>query len=366
MTAGRLRGRLEGGGERGVLISGDEQTLRTLYEEGYGGRPEGGAARLSLLEAAYLVGRGELEVEGIGDQAAALELLASKRPDDFLKFVVYSDLRRRERIVRHEERTPFLRLYPRGSMRGESAARELVVPLSEDEPVMHGDLLDLVAYAGRLRKKLVFAIVDDELDVTYYRAESFLPMGVARVRAGLPKCSGRLIHDKVVIWDGPSGGSLYRADFWGHPMGVEKPKPGLLYEVPLVLSLFEAIYLVSLGVLSVENVGGKPCDRNLLLERVEELRVGGRVKAKVFSFWRSKGYVVKPASKYGVDFMLYEKGPGLDHAPYLVMASAPGWKILPVELLRAGRVATSVRKDLVVSVAGEGRIRNYKLEWIKP
>jgi len=38
----------------------------------------------------------------------------------------------------------------------------------------------------------------------------------------------------------------------------------------------------------------------------------------VYEDLRNKGYILKPGMKYGVTFMVYEYGPGLDHAPFLV------------------------------------------------
>ena len=42
------------------------------------------------------------------------------------------------------------------------------------------------------------------------------------------------------------------------------------------------------------------------------------IKYLVFKKLRDVGYVVSPGIKFGCDFAVYEHGPGIDHAPYLV------------------------------------------------
>ncbi len=360
-----LRGSLEGGE---VLASGELSELAELAERGYGSL-EKGVLRLTLIEAAELSRQGALSVsedERPVDTPELIELIARSNPDDFLRFLVYSDLRKHGRVLRVERATPFIRLYPKGARIGKAVARSLVLPLSEDEPVTHSELLDYVTYAGRLRKTLVMAVVDDEMSVTYYEASGFLPqpIGPPRVPEGL-RVKGRLTHDRVIVWDPEGADSLYMGGFWGHHIGVEKPRPGTPYGLPLQMSLFEALYLAEAGVLEVESPGG-PLSPEDLRGVLSEARRDAEARYLVFKRWRDLGYVAKPASKYGSDFMVYERGPGIDHAPYLCLVGRAESKITPVELIRAGRIATSVRKSLIVSVVAGEAILSYKLEWYKP
>ncbi|HDM92022.1 MAG TPA: tRNA-intron lyase [Candidatus Korarchaeota archaeon] len=354
--------------ENYVLVKGELSELAELAEKGYGEILEG-ALRLTLIEAAELVRQGSLRVRTEKGEARVSELvesIAASNPKDFLRFLVYTDLRKRGRVLRVEPATPFLRLYPEGGRIGKSIAKSLVLPLSEDKPISHSELLEYVSHAGRLRKSLITAVVDDEMNVTYYEATSFLPQPIGPPR--LPEdlvAEGRLTHDRVIVWDPEASDTLYTEGFWGHPIGIEKPKPGEKYGVPLQLSLFEALFLLEREILRVKSDEGGLSAEDLR-SKMSSLRREAEARYKVFSKWRDLGYVVKPASKYGADFMIYEKGPGIDHAPYLCLVGRAEQMITPVELIRAGRIATSVRKSLIISVVTNGAILSYKLVWFKP
>jgi len=69
----------------------------------------------------------------------------------------------------------------------------------------------------------------------------------------------------------------------------------------------------------------------------------------VYKHLREKGYVIRPGLKFGVDFAVYLKGPGLEHSPYMVQIIERDGKLDPIELVRAGRLATTVRKNFVIA-----------------
>ncbi len=356
-----VKGRLRKG-----MVYVSEQVDR-LYKQGYG-EIVGSELELHPLEAAFLVWRGRLRVLGECGEVGLRDLmrLFVGDPRAFLKYVVYSDLRRKERLVVYERSTDFLRLYPKGARVGEVAAKDLILPLSEDRPIPHKYILDTVEKVAKLRKGLILAVVDDEMNVTYYRAQNFLP----DKRTGydveeLPELIGTLVGDRVIVFDERSG-DLYAKGFWGHPLGVDKPEPFKRYEEPLQLPLIEAIYLSSKGKLRVETYDGKDLDLEKLRRIFSEVREGSRIRERVFRYWRDLGYVPKAGSKYGADFLIYERGPGLEHAPYLCVAGSVGDKVRPVDLIRSGRVATSVRKDLVVSLVSGEHVISYKMSWFKP
>ncbi len=351
---------------RGDRIYVSEQVER-LYKQGYG-EISGDELELHPLEAAFLVWKGRLRVLGERGEVGLRDLMRIfvSEPKAFLKYVVYSDLRRRDRVVVYERSTDFLRLYPKGARVGEVAAKDLVLPLSEDQPVPHKYILDTVERVAKLRKGLILAVVDDEMNVTYYRAQNFLPDR----RPGydveeLPELVGTLVGDRVIVFD-ENAGDLYARGFWGHPLGVDKPEPFKRYEEPLQLPLIEAIYLSSVGKLRVETYDGRILGLEELRRIFSEVREGSSVRERVFRYWRDLGYVPKAGSKYGADFLVYERGPGLEHAPYLCVAGSVRDRVRPVDLIRSGRVATSVRKDLVVSLVSGENVISYKMSWFKP
>ncbi|TDA41235.1 MAG: tRNA-intron lyase [Thermoproteota archaeon] len=339
-----------------IILTG--KLAKELYLEGYGELLKDGL-ELDPVELASLIQRGTIKAP-LRD---ALEALAGD-PSLFVKYIVYSDLRNRGRVVVNERSTPFLRLYPEGARIGETSSKILVLPLQEDDILRHGEIIKSLSTAGKLRKELLLAIVDDRLDVVYYEAKLFNPKRV-RDEKILPKAEGTLIHDRVIIWDEDIGGELYRRGFWGHPLGIRKPQINEKFKAKLQLNLMESIYLMKKGFLTVKTPDGREIDENYLLDLAMRIKGDVRQRFSVFSYWRDLGYVVKPAQKYGANFMLYEKGPGLEHAPYLCIVSSYDDRIAPVDLIRVGRIATSVRKELVISVLKGDKIVNYKISWMK-
>jgi len=70
----------------------------------------------------------------------------------------------------------------------------------------------------------------------------------------------------------------------------------------------------------------------------------------VYKKLRNRGYVVLPGIKFGCEFAVYERGPGIDHAPYMISVRAAGDTITSTEIVRAGRLATSVRKRFIIAI----------------
>ncbi len=341
-----------------------------LYDQGYGELLDVGL-ELHPLEAAYLVWSGKIEVFDQEEKSIMFEDLLKLFVSDsrgFLKYIVYSDLRRKDRIVVYERATDFLRLYPKGAKIGKAASKDLVLTLSEDRPIPHKYILDMVEKTAKLRKRLILAVVDDELNVTYYRAQNFIPSrrDTRLARSGeIPMLTGVIVGDRVLVFD-KEGGKAYVNGFWGHPLGIDKPEPFKLYEVPLQLPIIEALYLVSKGKLVVRDYNGRELDLEELRKLFFSLRDGSSIKEMVYRYWRELGYIPKAGSKYGADYLVYEKGPGLEHAPYLCLTGSIEDKIRPVDLIRSGRVATSVRKDLIVSLVSGNHVISYKMTWFKP
>ena len=64
---------------------------------------------------------------------------------------------------------------------------------------------------------------------------------------------------------------------------------------------------------------------------------------------------------------VYEHGPGKDHAPLLVHVIPQRKGVVPLDIVRAGRLATSVRKKFIIATVKEGgEIVYYSFIWHKP
>ncbi|MHA1397284.1 MAG: tRNA-intron endonuclease family protein, partial [Candidatus Heimdallarchaeaceae archaeon] len=75
---------------------------------------------------------------------------------------------------------------------------------------------------------------------------------------------------------------------------------------------------------------------------------------------------VRPGLKFGVDFAVYTKGPGLEHSPYMIQIIEKEGKINPIELVRAGRLATTVRKNFVLASMIKKKLHFFVFNRYKP
>lgn len=178
------------------------------------------------------------------------------------------------------------------------------------------------------------------------------------------RVKGVLVGDSVIIVDVDDARRLYACGFYGQPVGVEKPR-GPDFDAPLRLSPIEAVYLAEKGVLEVVDAGGKPVGvdevRGLLTasERFEKLY-------QVYRVLRDQGLVVRSGLKFGADFTVYRRGPGLEHAPFIVHVYRENDALDPVELVRAGRLAHTVKKRFVFASVGRSGVSFLMLKWFKP
>jgi len=177
----------------------------------------------------------------------------------------------------------------------------------------------------------------------------------------------RLVGDRAIVWNPEHGMPLYDKGYFGQPVGIRKPKSSV-FDKPLELSLLECAYLTKIGRAQV--LGPKD---NKILSLDEILELGRETsddfndKFLVYSQLRELGYVVRPGLKFGTDFAVYEKGPGLDHAPFLVHVIPQKAGVVPLDIVRAGRLATSVRKRFIIAtVKGNGEIAHYSFVWHRP
>jgi tRNA-splicing endonuclease subunit Sen2 len=95
----------------------------------------------------------------------------------------------------------------------------------------------------------------------------------------------------------------------------------------LYLTLQEAFYLhYAFGCLSVlDPETGKHLNISQFWKKCCEIEGESYFVSRyvVYHHFRSKGYVVRCGLKYGSDYVIYKKGPGLDHALYSVNVVLP-------------------------------------------
>lgn len=176
--------------------------------------------------------------------------------------------------------------------------------------------------------------------------------------------SGRLVENRIVIWDISDSRALFGSGYYGKPLGIPKPK-GTDFDAPLVLDLIEGCYLVEKRRLQLFHIDGKPVSLNEIRKICKKQYVDFDAKYLVFQNLRNKGYIVTPGIKFGCDFAVYEQGPGIDHAPYLVRVFRATDDLTATGVVLAGRLATTVKKQFILALPKltERRVDYVGFDW---
>jgi tRNA-intron endonuclease len=127
---------------------------------------------------------------------------------------------------------------------------------------------------------------------------------------------------------------------------------GVLENENLLLTFFEALFLVSKEILEVsDQKTGKSVGFQDILERFQSADKDAWVKYLVYRDLRSRGYVVREGFGLGIDFRVYERGEyGREIATYLIFVIQEGQPILIEELARALNYVLNLKKNLVLAV----------------
>lgn len=170
---------------------------------------------------------------------------------------------------------------------------------------------------------------------------------------------------RLIVWSKNEGQRLYRLGYFGKPLGIPKPKED--FDAPLVLDPIEGLYLLEKGLIKVFSGSElQELDINEFKKIVASLQEDFEEKYRVYKDLREKGFIVAPGIKYGCDFAVYRMGPGVDHAPFIVQVKKIGEEISASELVKAGRLATTVRKTFIIAVIHGKDINYLGFTWWKP
>jgi len=153
----------------------EEAQANQLYQRGAFGKPlSGGKLQLAPVEALYLLDGGKIRIidRETGERLKFGELsarLARRDPELMLKYAVYADLRSRGYVVKTGLKFgSHFRVYERGDKPGETHSKYIVHAIPEGSRFTPTELARAVRLAHSVRKSMLFAVVDDEGDVTYY------------------------------------------------------------------------------------------------------------------------------------------------------------------------------------------------------
>jgi tRNA-intron endonuclease len=176
-----------------------------------------------------------------------------------------------------------------------------------------------------------------------------------------------LIENYLVVWNSTEGSELYKTGYYGKPLGIAKPKIPE-FKVPLLLDLMEGLYLAEKKKVAIfEGQEKRKVGLKKLKQKAKQLYDEFDEKYAVYHDLRDSGLIVTPGIKFGCDFAVYKYGPGVEHAPYMVSVKASGSDLSATEIVKAGRLATTVRKRFIIAVPdlAAGKTEYLMFKWFR-
>ena len=172
---------------------------------------------------------------------------------------------------------------------------------------------------------------------------------------------GELIDNRIVVWNIKDSQKLFSSGYYGKPIGMSKPKIEEI-NVPLILDLIEGYYLLQKSKVSITKMKKKVTEKKMLEICRQEYHNFDK-KYIVYKNFRDKGYIVNPGIKFGCDFAVYQKGPGIDHAPFLVQVYNKSDAMTSTGVVLAGRLARTVRKQFILAIPSGKDVDYLALDW---
>ena len=154
-------------------VAGDNAD-RISQQGFYGTRLDDGRLQIDPVEILHLLERKRVFVKSVSGESIEakhiVDELLNDDPDLWTRYLVYRDLRSRGYAVRQGFGGGIgFRVYARGDRPTENTANQLVYVLKEGEPIALHDLDMVTEAASAARKKLVFALVDQNGEVSFYK-----------------------------------------------------------------------------------------------------------------------------------------------------------------------------------------------------
>jgi tRNA-intron endonuclease len=173
---------------------------------------------------------------------------------------------------------------------------------------------------------------------------------------------GDLIENRIVVWNIKDSQNLFKHGYFGKPIGIPKPKIDEI-NVPLILDLIEGCYLQEISKIKIYK-NNKKISLNEIIKICKKEYHNFDKKFQVYKDFREKGYVINPGIKFGCDFAVYQRGPGIDHAPYVIQVYNKSDVITSTGVVLAGRLSTSVRKQFILAIPkGKSHVDYLALDW---
>jgi len=326
------------------IIVEKQRDVGRLYSKSHLGELfDGKKLKLNLLEGVFLLAEEKLKLYKDKKEFVFSELvkLSSKNILDFeIKYLVFKDLRSRGHAIR---------VYKNGILTFYDYNKNFVVSVYSER-----DILDLkttkklIKESKKEKKKLWFAIVDEEGDITYYDV-SILDIQGSTKKHEFKKSEGILLNNRIAIFDKKKLKALFDKEFFGKPFGDG-----------LQLSLIEALYLQDKNYINLRDTNGKNISKSDLKHILKEQQPDYASKLFVFKDLKNRGLIVKTGFKFGAHFRAYTKKPDKTHSEYLIHVVDNNFKSIWPEISRAVRLAHSVNKEIIFA-----RVYGKKIDYIK-
>lgn len=207
---------------------------------------------------------------------------------------------------------------------------------------------------------LSYPLINEDLDEN---SKSLLSSGIFPENP----IEARLIGTKILIFNNIHGYLLYGfGRYFGIPVGIRKPKIEP-FERPLELSALEIFYLMNKNIVNLYS-----SEQNTLKKwTIEEFHTFAvenfarfEERYTIYEDLRDKNFIPRPGQKFGADFIVYRKGPGLDHSSFCIQVLSPRARISSIDVVRSARLATSVKKRFVM--ANPSTKSYFSFKWFKP
>lgn len=341
-----------------VLVR-DQTEASQIYNKGFYGYPRsGGGLELDLLEALYLMESDRLVVEQEGQPATVEQLIrvAASHHEGFeILYIVYRDLRQRGYVVKSDAGDFDFRVFPRGGTPSTTPTKYWVLAISERSVCVVRSLFEEAERSENTRKELLLAVVDEEGDLTYYRASTGAPSATPRPPPSA-KAEGFFLEDRVLVADATAGDALYAQGFFGKRIGKT-----------LQLSLIETAHLMAKGALRMEYPSsGKSMTLSAFRKRASQIQPDFDLRLKAYDDLRKRGLIVKTGFKYGSHFRVYDGDPDTHHSKYLVHAVPWDYETIWPEMSRAVRLAHGVKKDILFARVTKRQVGYLRLRRVRP
>jgi tRNA-intron endonuclease len=340
-----------------VIIEDPKEGVQ-LYNKGNFGYPmSGGGLELDLIEATYLVECERLQVlkNGAPMSLGDIFLHSSTQFDKFdISYLVYRDMRNRGFVVKAESGLFDLSVFPRGFVMSNSRPLYLVRAVSEREVLRLEEFSKEVAHTESKGKKLLYGVVDEEGDLTYYHMSTKDLRGEAPHSSSKHIAKGVLMGERILVFENEHIEYLREKEFYGKMMGSV-----------LQLSLIECCFLMEAGDLEVTSQLGEKMSAEEVCELGMTIQEEFDLRLDAFRDLKKRGMVIKTGFKYGAHFRAYKGSPDTGHANYLVH-SVPRDKVMMwPEISRTVRLSGGVKKDILFCRNGDP-MEYLEFKWFRP